>query len=161
MSLSFSSDFTYRWGMQVPRPTFLWHISRYRLPASLFPNCRQALCDPSKICGTDNILNACTEHFVLNRLVEECLDTKITVSGIECVTGHHVQFRILIFPACHFDFCDDTHRTVRDDTFRTGSHRSDMSCFLSVPSFESTRTQLSNTRRTSSPNPLANCSSVG
>ena len=90
--------------------------------------------------STDNILNACTEHFVFDRFVEECLNAKITVSGIECVTGHHVQLRILIFPACHFDFCNDTHRTVRDNTLRAGIYRSYMSCFFSVPSFESPRT---------------------
>ena len=89
---------------------------------------------------TYNILNSCAEYLFFERFVKESLDTEISVSGIEGIPCRHIQFRTLILPAGHFDFCNDTYRSIGDDTFRAGLHRSDVYCFLSIPTFQGTRT---------------------
>ena len=89
--------------------------------------------------STYDVLHTCAENFFIERFVKECFDMKIAMSGIKRVACHHIQFLILIFPSGYFYFCNYTYRSIRDDTFCTSVHWSDMRCFLSVPTFQCTR----------------------
>ena len=102
--------------------------------------CHTKTVDVPAIAREADILISCAEYLFFERFVKESLDTEISVSGIEGIPCRHIQFRALILPAGHFDFCNDTYRSIGDDTFRAGLHRSDVYCFLSIPTFQGTRT---------------------